>query len=82
MQTVQHAGEQIGGDLWTHHDGGRTDAQGEEEGKSNMRGLLKGDGGGVARLPPHDSTRKGKGEEVGVDGYVHGRGRRGRAANV
>ena len=47
VQTVQHAGEQIGGFIRTHHDGGRTDAQGEEEGKSDMRGLWKGDGGGV-----------------------------------
>ena len=80
MQTVQHAGEQVGGNLRAHNDGGRTDAQGEEEGNSDMWGLWKGDGGGVTRLPPHDSTRKGKGEEMGVDGRGHGRGRRGRAA--
>ena len=82
VQTVQHAGEQIRGDLRTHHDRGRTDAQGEEEGKSYMRGLWKGDGGGVARLPPHDSTRKGKGEEMGMNKHGHGRGGRGRAANL
>ena len=62
--------------------GGWTDAQGEEEGKSDMQGLWKGDGGGVARLPLHDSTRKGKGEEMGMDGRSHGRGRRGREAKV
>ena len=82
VQTVQHSGEQIGGDIWTHHDGGRTDAQVEEEGKSAMWGLWQGDGGGVAQLPPHDSARKGKGAEMGMDGRSHGRGRRGRAANI
>ena len=82
MQTVQHAGEQIGGDLRTYNDGGRTDAQVEEEGKSAMWGMWQGDGGRVAQLPPHDSARKGKGAEMGMDGRSHGRERRGRAANV
>ena len=82
MQTVQHAGEQVGGDIRSHNDGGRTNAQGEEEGKSDMQGLWKGDGGRVARLPPHESTRKGQGEEMGMDGRGRGRGRRVRAANV
>ena len=64
------------------HDGGRTNTQGEAEGKSDVWGLWKGDGGGVTSFPPHDSTRKGKGEEMGVDRRGHGRGRRVRAANI
>ena len=79
MQTVQHAGEQVGGNVRAHNDGGRTDAQVEEEGKSDVWGLWKGDGGGVTRFPPYDSARKGKGEEMGMDGSGHGRGG---AANV
>ena len=74
VQTVQHAGEQVGGNLRAHNDGGRTDAQGEEDGKSDVWGLWKGDGGGVTRFPPYDSTRKGKGEEMGMDGRGHWRG--------
>ena len=72
MQTVQHAGEQIGGDLRTYHDRGRTDSQGAEKGKSGMWGMWKGDGGGITRFPPHDSERNGKGEEMGMDGRGHG----------
>ena len=47
-----------------------------------MRGLRKGDGGGVARLLMHDSTRQGLGKEMGMDGRSHRRGRKGREANV
>ena len=57
LQTVHYTGKYIGGDVRLPHDRGRTDAQGEEEGKNHMRGLRKGDDGGVARLPPHDATR-------------------------
>ena len=49
---------------------------------TQLVGMWKGDGGGVARLPQHDSARKGKGAEMGMDGRGHGRGRRGRAANI
>ena len=74
VQNVQHAGEQVGGNLQAHNNGGRTDAQGEEEGKSDVWGLWKGGGGGVTRFPLHDLTQKGKGEEMDVDGRGHGRG--------
>ena len=38
---------QVGGNVRAHNDGGRTDNQGEEEGKSDMWGLWKVDGGGI-----------------------------------
>ena len=47
-----------------------------------MWGLRTGDGGGVARLPPHDATRQSTGAEMGMDRRGHGRGRRGRETNV
>ena len=57
------AGHYQGGDIRTHHDGGRTDAQGEEEGKSNMWGVRKVDGSGVAdshRMTQHRKARERK----------------------
>ena len=39
VQTMQHAGEQVGGNVRAYNDGGRSDAQGEEEGESDMWGL-------------------------------------------
>ena len=39
-----------------------------------MRGLRKGDGGGVARLTPQDATRQRTGEEMGMDRLGHGGG--------
>ena len=57
---MQHAGEQVGGILRAHNDGGRTDAQGEEEGKSDVWEMWKGDGGGVTS---HCMTQHGKARE-------------------
>ena len=71
---MQHAGEQVGGYLRTYNDGGLTNTQGEEEGKSGVWGLWKGDGSGITLFPPHDSARKGKGEKMGMDGRGHGGG--------
>ena len=47
VQTMQHAGEQVGGSVRTYHDRGRSDAQGEEERASDVWGLWTGDGGGI-----------------------------------
>ena len=47
-----------------------------------MRGLRKGDGGGVARLSPHDATWLRTGEEMGMDGHGHGGGRRWRGTII
>ena len=47
MQAMQHAGEQVGGIIQTHNDGGRPEAKGEEERARDVWGLWTGDGGGI-----------------------------------
>ena len=54
------------------YDGRRTDVQGEEEREDHMRGVRKVDGGGVARLPPHDTAWKSTGEALDMDGRGYG----------
>ena len=44
---MQHAREQVGDIIHTHNDGGRSDAQGEEERAIDVWGLWPGDGGRI-----------------------------------
>ena len=47
VQTVQYAGERVGGNVRAYNDGGRSDAQGENEVESDVWGLWTGDGGEI-----------------------------------
>ena len=72
LSDMQNHRKSVGGGIWTPHDGRRTDFQGEEEREDHMWGLQKGDGGGVARLPPHDIARKNTGEALDMDRRSYG----------
>ena len=72
--TMQHHGISVGRGVWSPHDGRRTYVQGEEEREGNMQGLWKGGGGGVAGLPPNDTSQKSTGKELDMDGHGYGGG--------